>query len=62
MDDTRQVLQALNENSAINAELFGQHFSATGLIPCVLVAGLVLAVIWFRLRRRRPDCGKSDAA
>lgn len=61
MDDTRQVLQALNENSTISAEVFGQHFSATGLIPCLLVAVLVLALLWLRLRRRRRTDGDTPA-
>jgi hypothetical protein len=58
--DVSQVLQALN-NSAISAEVFGQHFSATGLIPCVLVAVLVLALLWLRLRRRRRPEGETPA-
>jgi len=50
--DVSQVLQALNENSAIDAEVFGQHFSATGLVPCLLVAVLIVGLLRFALRRR----------
>jgi len=56
------MLQTLNVNSTLQVDLFGQHFNATGLIPCVLVgilAALVIAVAWRRLnppsRRRRSD-------
>ena len=40
-----QLVRALNSNSSLAVRVFGQTFSATGLIPCILLAVLVLVLL-----------------
>ena len=45
----KELIAMLNRNSTLAAELLGARFNATGLVPCLLVAALVLALLLIAL-------------